>query len=167
MLVVSDSSPLNFLARLRCVDVLPALFGRVLIPPVVVEELSRGATPAPVKAMAMSPPAWLEVRAPSSLVALANLDAGEVAAISLALEVRANLVLLDDGNARRAATARGLAVIGLLGILERADERSLIDLATVVEQLPADYRIDRAIVDAVLQRRRERGAARDTPAGPS
>lgn len=156
MLVVSDSSPLNYLIRLGCVDVLPTLFGRVLIPPAVEAELTRASTPAAVKAFLAARPAWLEVRAPKATERIPKLDAGEEAAISLAREVRAELVLLDDGDARKAAASRGLGVIGLLGILERADERSLANLSEVAARLPDDYRIDRALVDAALERRRRR-----------
>lgn len=39
MIVVSDTSPLNYLVLIEEVEVLPAVFGRVVVPPVVVEEL--------------------------------------------------------------------------------------------------------------------------------
>lgn len=152
MLVVSDSSPLNFLVRLRCVDVLPALFGTVLIPPKVEEELTRVTTPIEVRTFLASKPDWLIVRPPARIERIAKLDAGEEAAISLALEVKADLLLIDDGDGRRAASQRGLSVIGLLGILERAHERGLIDLTDVIVRLPADYRIDMSLVDATLKR---------------
>jgi len=59
VLVVSDSSPLNFLIRLRCQEVLPALFARVLIPPVVQGELNRTSTPLMVRSFMASMPDWL------------------------------------------------------------------------------------------------------------
>ena len=102
-LVVSDSSPLNFLIRLGCVDVLPTLFRRVLIPTKVEEELTRSATPPEVRDFLASRPPWLEVRAPARLERMPKLDPGEEAAISLAEEVRADVVLLDDADARKAA----------------------------------------------------------------
>lgn len=156
MLVVSDSSPINFLVRLGHTDILPVLFGSVLIPPAVETELTRASTPAQVKDFVANRPAWLTVRTPASIERIAKLDPGEEAAISLAREVKADLVLIDDGDARKAAAMRGLAVIGLLGILERADERQLLSLVDAVASLPDDYRIDPAIVEAALERRRQR-----------
>lgn len=156
MLVVSDSSPLNFLIRLGCEEVLHALFGRVLIPPTVQEELSRPTTPQVVRDFIASKPAWLEVRSPTSIEHIPKLDAGEEAAISLAREVKADVLLMDEKAGRQAAAQRGFATIGLLGILDRADERGLIDFEVIHSKLPADYRIDPALVEATLERSRLR-----------
>jgi len=152
MMVVSDGSPLDFLIRLGCIDVLPNLYGSVLIPPIVLEECSHLATPANVQQFMSRLPDWIRVRAPKSCEVIPKLDAGEMAAIHLALEVGADFVFLDDWAARLAAGRRGLAVTGLLGILERADENSFLELSAVVHGFPADYRIDRALIDAALAR---------------
>ena len=56
--------------------------------------------------------------------------------------------------------ARGLNVIGLLGVLERAGEGGLLDLKETLERLPADYRIDRALLRSVMGRATGRGEAR-------
>jgi len=104
------------------------------------------------------------VKAPSRIEHIPKLDPGEEAAISLAREVKADLVLMDDRDGRKAASARGLAVIGLLGILERADERGLMSLVDLAPRLPSDYRIDRALVDAALDRCRARANRGKGPA---
>lgn len=160
MLVVSDSSPLNFLIRLRCEEVLPSLFARVHIPPVVQGELSRATTPPMVRSFMASMPDWLEVRAPAKVEHIEKLDPGEEAAISLAREVKADAVLIDDRAGRIAAAERGLTAIGLLGILDRADERRLLDFASVHANLPGDYRIDPALVEGLLERSRSRRRGR-------
>ena len=64
MLVIADTSPLHYLVLIEQTDILPALFGHVIIPPVVAEELQRPRTPAPVRAWMASPPAWLDMRPP-------------------------------------------------------------------------------------------------------
>lgn len=156
MLVVSDSSPINFLVRIQSIDILPRLFGSVLIPPAVRDELTRATTPLEVKEFIAQLPSWLQVRSPASIEDIPKLHAGELAAISLAREVKADLVLLDDGDARKAAAARGLAVTGLLGILERADEVGLVDLAKVAPRLPADYHVAKSLVDSALERAKRR-----------
>jgi predicted nucleic acid-binding protein len=61
MIVVSDASPLNYLVLIDAVDILPALFGRVLTPPAVWCELHRDRTPEAVRQWASQPPPWLEV----------------------------------------------------------------------------------------------------------
>lgn len=152
MIVVSDASPLNFLLRLGRAELLPKMFGEILIPSIVREEMSRLSTPVEVREALAHPPAWLHVREPVHIEPIANLDPGETAAISLALEVSADLILVDDGDARNAARARGLSIIGLLGVLDRADEFGLIDLASAATSLPKDYRISKALLASVVER---------------
>lgn len=57
----------------------------------------------------------------------ADLDPGEAEAIVLAIERRAGLLLVDERRGRRTATAAGLRVIGLLGVVARAKRAGLID----------------------------------------
>lgn len=64
------------------------------------------------------------------------LDPGERAAILLAQELNANLLLLDEMKARRLATERGLVITGILGILDQeAASMKLIDLPAAVQSL--------------------------------
>ena len=62
MLVIADSSPLHYLVLIDHAAILPRLFGQVLIPPMVAQELQRGRTPAPIRDWIASPPDWLEIR---------------------------------------------------------------------------------------------------------
>lgn len=158
MLVVSDSSPINVLVRVQCVHVLPTLFRRVLIPTAVVAELTRETSPAEVREFIRQPPPWLEVHEPRSVGGFPRLHAGESAAIHLAIEQRVEAVLIDDRDARRVATQAGLRVIGLLGILERADERGLLRLPEIATRLPRDYRIDPRLLVAAVDRCTRRGS---------
>ena len=126
MIVVSDTSPLNYLVLIEEVEVLPALFGRVVVPPAVVEELQAPGAPDAVKAWIAAPPSWLEVRSPESTGTSLALGRGEREAICLASELSA-LCLIDDRKARREAERMGVRVTGLLGILAEARDRGLID----------------------------------------
>src|SRR5437016_4200610 len=101
MLVVADSSPINFLVRLDCVAILPALFRRVLVPSEVRAELVDPRAPAAVRALIGALPQWLEVRSVSPIEPIPPLGRGEEAAISLARECSADALLIDDWDGRR------------------------------------------------------------------
>lgn len=129
MIVVSDTTPLNYLILIEAADVLPALFGRVYAPTAVMRELSDPRGPQPVRAWAGSPPEWLTVKEPAQVdeTLPKPLHKGEVEAISLAQELGADWVLIDERKASREAESRGLRVAGTLGILEEAGARNLLD----------------------------------------
>lgn len=153
MLVVADSSPINILIRIELVDLLPRLFGRVLIPPEVKAELSHVRTPHSVRSFALSLPSWIEVRTASQIETIPPLDAGEEAAISLARELHADALLIDERDGRRAAAARRIPIIGTLGLLERAARDALIKLPEAIDRLKAtDFRIDPKLIQDALRR---------------
>jgi predicted nucleic acid-binding protein len=137
MLVIADTTPLRYLVMLGQVDLLPTLFGQVIIPLAVVGELQHPQAPATVRAWIASPPPWLDMR-PCSLLpdaVLLRLDPGEREAILLAQELQADLVLVDDQDARAEAARRALTAMGTLRVFELAAERGLVDLPTVLTQL--------------------------------
>jgi predicted nucleic acid-binding protein len=68
MIVVSDTSPLNYLVLIGAIDVLPELFQEVRVPPAAMRELTHDRTPEAVKVWAASPPDWLLITAPSGLI---------------------------------------------------------------------------------------------------
>lgn len=84
--VISDASPIHYLALIEEVHLLRALFSRVIIPQKVFDEIQQPKTPAAVKTFAASLPAWVEVRTISSPIdeSLTALDRGEQEAITLA-----------------------------------------------------------------------------------
>ena len=61
LLVVADTSPIRYLVEIGHIGLLPQLFQRIFIPSLVYDELRHPSAPAPVRAWANSPPAWLEV----------------------------------------------------------------------------------------------------------
>lgn len=136
MIVVSDTSPLNYLILIDLTHLLPALFGRIIIPEAVVDELHSPMAPEPVRRWMAALPGWVEVRpaGPPDL-SLRGLDAGEHQVIVLAQRLRAGLVLMDEARGRTAARERGLTVAGVVGVLHRAARRSLVDLNVAVERL--------------------------------
>lgn len=154
MIVVSDTSPLNYLILVKAIDVLPNLFGEVRVPPKIVEELQRSRAPEPVKSWAIALPPWIRVVSPStSLTMSARLDSGEAQAIALAKELLAEVILIDERKGRRVAQEHGLTTVGTLTVLEMAAERSLLDLKSVIDSLKhTTFHIADEQLNAVLQR---------------
>src|SRR5258707_9792369 len=96
--IVADTTPLNYLVLIQATEILPNLYRRVLIPPAVKAELAHTNAPDIVRAWISQPPSWLEA-VPLKLPVdstLSHLDAGEGEAISLALELNATLLLMDE-----------------------------------------------------------------------
>ncbi len=158
MIVVSDTSPLNYLLLIGQIDVLPTLFGRVLAPPAVVGELLSTRAPEVVKQWASTPPTWLEVRTPSNVVVQGHLGPGETEAIALAQEVHADTLLMDDRDGVDVARRMGLSVTGVLGVLCLASEKRLLDLAQAIATLRQttfrgpDRIMDRLVKEAASRR---------------
>src|SRR6188474_3324959 len=99
MLVVTDTSPINYLVLLAQTAVLPALYTHVVLPPAVVTELQDMEAPEAVRTWVADLPAWCVVRRPTLLEAVDTflyLGAGERDAIVLAQELRADVLLIDE-----------------------------------------------------------------------
>jgi predicted nucleic acid-binding protein len=113
------------------------LFGQIIVPQAVRDELASEKAPPAVRALMAQSPAWLETRPVLAKpdIVLDRLHSGEREAILLAEALGAHLVILDEKAARQIAAERGLNVTGLLGILDEAAARGLIDLPAAVERL--------------------------------
>ena len=136
MTAVSNTSPLNYLVLIDLQDILPVLFGRVLIPAAVRRELQAHAAPEPIRRWMAAGATWLETRPVSDVsVELEPLGAGEREAIRLAEVTETAVVLLDEKKARRIARDRGLVVSGTLGVLDFAARRGLLDLPAALDRL--------------------------------
>ena len=160
MIVISDTSPINYLVLIDEIELLPKLFGTIIIPQAVLSELQRAETPNQVKMWLATNPAWLELRNVSVIDSTIALGAGECEAISLAKEINADLVLIDDKKARQAAIERNLTVAGTLNILELASVKNLIELSEVFDKLQqTNFRVSQALLDEVLQREIQRKSA--------
>lgn len=129
MIVVSNTSPLTNLAAIGLFHLLGNLYGHIFIADGVWEELNayNQAWPGSQDVAAAS---WIERRAPQNQQAVMalrrDLDRGEAETIALALELGADLTLLDERDGRYAAQRFGLQVAGVLGILIEAKSRNYI-----------------------------------------
>lgn len=154
--VVSDTTPLNYLILLGHIEVLPQLFGKLLIPPAVIREMQHAKAPRVVSDWAICLPDWVEVRAPLKDMSL-QLGAGESEAISLALESPGSAILVDDRKARIEAEMRGIPAIGTIAILDLADEAGLLDFEMTIPRLQAtNFHIEDTFLATALTKVRER-----------
>src|SRR5579863_8290039 len=139
MIVVADTSPINYLILIGEIEILTKMYGRVVIPRAVREELLRPSAPEMVRNWMSQMPVWLEVHTPLNAqdASLAVLDPGERDAIILAGELRADQLIVDDRLGRHEAEKRGIPVIGTLGVIREAATLGLLDLRTAVKRLEA------------------------------
>jgi predicted nucleic acid-binding protein len=136
--------------------VLPVIFGRVLTVPAVVAELNHHGSPEVVRTWAAAPPSWLTVQSPTSVTASLGLGRGEVEAISLATELRADAILIDERKGARAASSLGLFVTGTLGVLQLAHEWGLLRLSEAVAALRStSFRASDDLLDEMVRRSAE------------
>jgi len=158
--VVSDASVLISLGATGHFDLLKDFYQTVLIPIAVWQEITASPLPLPgtTEARQARQEGWLRVETPrnralvSSLAA--SLDIGEAEAITLASELGAALLLIDESDGRAAARNLGLTITGTLGILVRAKLCGrLFALKPVLDQLVhhQNFRLSRPLYEQVLQ----------------
>jgi predicted nucleic acid-binding protein len=141
--VVSDTSPLVAFAFLSLQDLLPKLLGEILIPPTVAKEIEQPRYGfSGVNAQSLP---GVIVRQPADARLVAKLeeqiDAGEAESLALAVEVHADLVIVDDAAARHAAQGLGLTVTGTVGLLLRAKtDRHITAVKPILDRLRTDLR---------------------------
>ncbi|HME08438.1 MAG TPA: DUF3368 domain-containing protein [Bryobacteraceae bacterium] len=155
MLVVADTSPLNYLVLIGCVDILPQLHQKVLIPSAVRRELLSVSAPPEVRAWASNLPDWVEEIDPSPEFLndpqLINLHEGERAALALAASRQPIFLLIDEWPARGIAIRKGFLVTGTLGVLDQAASRKLISFAEAIGKLKStSFRYPAALVERLL-----------------
>ncbi len=160
MIIVSDTTPLRYLVEIEEAHILPQLFGKVIIPEKVSEELNGPKTPQQIKDWIQSPPEWIEIRQAdiSLFTPKMKIEDGEREALAVALELNATAVLLDDNRAAKEAQRLNLSIVRTYAILERAAERNLLDLPTAIQKIKQTgfYPPPDEVIEAMLERDRQR-----------
>lgn len=141
MIVVADATPLIALAKVGRLDLLPEVFGAIVVPQAVYDEVVTQAA-GRHGAEDIRQASWIDVRGPADQVKVAymrtDLDRGEAEALVLAEELKADWVLLDEAKARLAAQFLGLRYIGTLGLLLLAKRLGKVaELRPVLDELRA------------------------------
>ncbi len=152
--VICNTSALQYLHQIDLLDLLPALFGQVQIPRAVAAEMDEGKR-RNVSLPTLEALSWLTIRPirdRTLLPLITSLGDGEKEVLALGLEATDALLVLDDRNARRYATAAELEVTGTLGILILAKDRGLLgSIRPALERLQAlRFRLSAATLQRVL-----------------
>jgi hypothetical protein len=146
--VVADASVLIALVQVDELLLLQKLFTDIVVPPAVQREVAPSLPQLPV---------WIETRplrqSVHPRVVQASLDPGESEAISLALELRADRIILDDLRARHLAKTLSLAVVGTAGVIFAAKQRGLISaVRPPLDALrAAGFRLRKEVYEEVLK----------------
>jgi uncharacterized protein len=137
MIVVSDTSPISALLKIQQENLLPHLFGEVIIPVAVHTELLRTHPALPT---------WLRLEAVKDISAAMSfrtlVDPGEAEAIQLAKELGADRLLIDDLRGREVAEHEGLRAMGIVGVLILAKTKKLIpSVKDLIQKLKIEARV--------------------------
>ena len=136
MIVVADTTPINYLVLIGYPSVLRDLFQQVILPCAVFQELQSPEAPDEIRGWCASMPDWCRVESVKTVPAeLMHLGAGEREAIALTEQLRADLLLIDETRGRRTARQRGLPIIGTIGILDQAAALGLFDINSALDRL--------------------------------
>jgi predicted nucleic acid-binding protein len=159
MIIVADASPLNYLTQLQCVEIPEQLYGRVLVPQAVMQELRNEHAPVAVREWSSTLPSWAEVGhlAASQDNSLRDFGAGEREASLLAQQTRADLLLIDERRGEVEAKRRGISTTGTLGVLLAAGAMQFLDPKTTFQRLlmETNYRASAGIQRRFLERCKE------------
>ena len=126
--VISNTSPIFYLHRLRCLDLLQKIYQEIIVPKAVVAELEAGRKQGE-DVPAIDSYEWIKIRAirsPQIMGLSTDFGPGETEVLALALEESDSLAIIDDKLARRIARLRGLRVTGTAGILLKAKQKGHI-----------------------------------------
>jgi predicted nucleic acid-binding protein len=126
MIVISDTSVITNLIQLDQLSLLRQLFRDIILPQKVFDELSK----IPDQVDLIEKTNWIEIKQISDRdhyeKLITTLDPGEAEAIVLAVELKADALLIDEKKGRKIAQEYGIVITGLLGILIESKAENLI-----------------------------------------
>lgn len=157
MIVISDTSPITSLSAIGQLDLLRQLYSKILIPEAVYQELTGTETPVPGSTEVQTFD-WIKVWQVTNLALVTTLlgqqlDKGECEAITLAIELNAELLLIDERRGRAEADRLGLRITGLLGVLVEAKQKGFIlAVKPLLDDLinTAEFRVADALYSRIL-----------------
>lgn len=155
MIVISDTSVITNLIQLNHLMLLKDLFGNIIVPQKVFEELGK----LPEQIEIIEKLDWIEIKQISDREHFDNLlkilDPGEAQAIVLALELKADALLIDEKKGRKIAQEYGITITGLLGVLiDAKSERLVHKVKPILDKLIFElgFRISPKLYQDILQK---------------
>lgn len=153
MIIVSDTSPISNLLQIGEIDILRAVFDRVIIPASVYSEICE----VDESRRALADLDWIENREVTDTglqdQLKQTLDPGEAEAIALAIELSADYLLIDESLGRSVADQLGVRITGLPGVLLQAkDGGHITAVKPYIDRLVAEvgFRLGRELINDVL-----------------
>lgn len=157
MIVVSNTSPIINLATIGKLDILRQLYGSIVIPESVYHEIAVTGS-GEAGSMEVQTLGWIETKKAANRFQVAalqiELDKGEAEAIALALELKSDLLLLDERRGRAVASRLGLRSVGIIGCLIEAKHKRLIpSIKPILDSLIANagFWVTESLYSRVLQ----------------
>jgi uncharacterized protein len=157
MTIVSNTSPITNLAGIGKLDLLHQLYGAITIPQAVYNEMAGIGKTVPGTLEVQTLP-WIATQSVTDLNQVAALrailDQGEAEAIALALQLNAELLIIDERPGRAIARQYGINITGVLGVLLEAKRQGLIVVVKpLMDQLinEVEFWISRPVYETVLQ----------------
>lgn len=158
MIVVSNSTPLIALSAIGQFSLLQSLYSNMAIPEAVYDEVviagaGKSGSQEVANAVWISKHIVLNQQAVTDLLNQTKLQIGESEAIILAQELNADLLILDDNNARKEAKTRNVSVTGTVGILLLAKQQGLIAVvkSSLDALLQSGFRLSTTTYQATLK----------------
>jgi predicted nucleic acid-binding protein len=156
MIVISDSSCLINLNKIELLHILPKLFHQIVVPAAVFREITNNKAGLPVFTEAEKK-GWIKVvQAKNDSLKRKleeELDEGEAEAIIIAIELKADLLIIDELKGREIARQYNLNFTGLLGVLLTAKRKGFINsIQSVLAELKAaGFWISKDLYDEIIK----------------
>lgn len=126
MIVISDTSPITNLLRIGQLELLQSVYGNIIIPQSVYNELCQLEHQKEI----IDQLSWIQVSGISNTEMLKqlliDLDKGEAESIIIAMELKADYLVIDEAKGRLIAESFGLKIVGLLGTLIKAKQDGIL-----------------------------------------
>jgi predicted nucleic acid-binding protein len=157
--VISNTSPLFYLHQLGCLDLLQKLYGQIVIPKAVFEELEEGRRQGECVPDVQGCD-WIKIRSvriPSLVRLVTDFGAGEAQVLALALEEPNCLVILDERLAREVAELQNLRITGTAGVLLKAKQQGYISAVRPLldNLMQSNFRLSDQVRIMILKRAQE------------
>lgn len=152
--IIVNSTPLIILGKIDELEILKDLYGEIIIPQAVFEEVTSKNDFAREQILKSSWIKILEVHDKTNRkIYQAKLHDGEVEVMMLAKEISADLLIIDDNAAKKTAKFLEFKVTGTLGILLKAkSEKIIFEVKPILEKmLEKNFYISEEIFKLVLK----------------